>query len=89
MSSRQEHHEHETSSVIEYILGDLPEYAALHHIIESYPSMMGDDPKKIAIYTDALERFSHLGYYHNQELIEEDLKTCRYRSSVSKARLAN
>lgn len=74
VSSRQEHHEHETSSVIEYILGDLPEYAALHHIIESYPSMMGDDPKKIAIYTDALERFSHLGYYHNQELIEEDLK---------------
>ncbi len=74
VSSRQEHHDHESIPVVEYILGDLPEYAKLHHILETYPAVMGDDPKKISVYTDALERFSHLGYYHNQELIEEDLK---------------
>ena len=74
VSSRQEHHGHESTPVIEYILADLPEYAQLHHIIETYPAIMGDNSRKISVYTDALERFSDLGYYHNQELIEEDLK---------------
>lgn len=75
VSSRQEHHGHEHKTVLGYILGDLPEYAHLSRIIETYPMTMGDNDQKITKYTEALERFSMLGYYHNEELIVEDLKS--------------
>ena len=74
VSSRQEHHGHEQKTVLEYILGDLPEYAQLSHIIETYPATMGDDVRKISAYTDALDRFASLGYYDNEGMIVEDLK---------------
>ncbi|NCU40820.1 ABC-F family ATP-binding cassette domain-containing protein [Candidatus Saccharibacteria bacterium] len=74
VSSRQEHHGHEQKTVLEYILGDLPEYAHLSHIIETYPETMGDNVRKISEYTDALERFGGLGYYDNEGIITEDLK---------------
>ena len=74
VSSRQEHHAHSDKTVLEYILGDLPEYAALAHIIETYPDTMGENIRKITEYTDALQRFADLGYYDNQGLIVEDLK---------------
>lgn len=87
VSSRQEHHEFEHKTVLEYILGDLPEYAHLSHIIETYPETMGDDVRKITQYTEALERFSVLGYYHNQELIVEDLKQMGISSQKAHAKL--
>lgn len=74
VSSRQEHHEHDDKTVLQYILNDLPEYAELAHVIETYPETMGTSVRKIAEYTDALERFSTLGYYDNESLIVEDLK---------------
>jgi ATPase subunit of ABC transporter with duplicated ATPase domains len=74
VSSRQEHHGHEYKTVLEYILGDLPEYTNLAHIIETYPSTMGENVRKITEYTDALQRFSDLGYYDNEGMIVEDLK---------------
>lgn len=74
VSSRQEHHGFEDLTVLEYILGDLPEYAKLSHIIETYPDTMGDDVRKITEYTDALERFNDLGYYNIQSSIVEELK---------------
>lgn len=61
--SRQEHHGFEDKLVLEYILADLPEYAKLKHIIETYPEHMGESTHKMQIYSDALERFSDLGYY--------------------------
>jgi len=74
VSSRQEHHGFEKLTVLEYILGDLPEYAELSHIIETYPETMGDNVRKITEYSDALERFNDLGYYTIQSGIIEDLK---------------
>ena len=74
VSSRQEHYGHEQKTVLEYILGDLPEYAHLSRVIETYPEIMGDNVRKIGEYTDALERFGSLGYYDNQGMIVEDLK---------------
>ena len=41
ISSRQEHHGFEHKTVLEYIQGDLPEYAHLAHIIDDYPATMG------------------------------------------------
>lgn len=83
VSSRQEHHGHEQKTVLEYILGDLPEYARLAHIIETYPETMGDNVRKISEYTDALERFASLGYYGNEGMIVEDLR--RLQIDESKA----
>ena len=69
ISSRQEHHGFEQTSVLEYILGDLPEYSKLKHIIDSYPEHMGESQHKMQVYSDALERFGDLEYYE----IENDV----------------
>ncbi len=70
ISSRQEHYGHEAKTVLEYIQGDLPEYAHLTHIIDTYPETMGSDPKKIQVFSNALERFAQLDYYR----IEDEIK---------------
>lgn len=88
VSSRQEHHGYETKTVLEYIVGDLPEYAQLSHIIETYPATMGDNVRKITEYTEALERFSQLGYYDIEGMIVEDLKRLQIDESQAHAPLA-
>lgn len=62
-STAQEHHGVLDRPVLEYVLENLPEYARLKHIIDTYPHTMGDDMAKIGLYTDALARFGELGYY--------------------------
>lgn len=71
VSSRQEHHGHEDKTVLEYIQGDLPDYKKLSHIIDTYPDTMGDDPKKLQAFSDALERFGELNYYQVEGEIEQ------------------
>lgn len=63
IATRQEHHGFEELSVMEYVLQDLPHYSELKHIMDTYPAEMGDDMRKIHEYSDALEKFDHLGYY--------------------------
>jgi len=70
ISSRQEHHGFEDKTVLEYIQGDLPEYKHLTHIIDTYPDTMGDNPRKMQEFSDALERFGTLEYYQ----IEDEIK---------------
>jgi ATP-binding cassette subfamily F protein 3 len=70
-NSRQEHHGHEHKTVMEYIQGDLPEYAHLSHILDTYPETMGEDMKKMHIYSEALDRFSQLGYYQVEDEITQ------------------
>lgn len=69
IATRQEHHGFEDVTVMHYILNDLPEYAGLKHIMDTYPTEMGSNMKKIHEYSNALERFDELGYY----TIEEDV----------------
>jgi len=71
VSSRQEHHGLEDKTVLEYIQGDLPEYKQLIHIIDTYPATMGTVQSKIQEFTNALERFSDLGYYQLESEIEQ------------------
>ncbi|HTE58166.1 MAG TPA: ABC-F family ATP-binding cassette domain-containing protein [Verrucomicrobiae bacterium] len=71
VSSRQEHHGLEDKTVLEYIQGDLPEYRQLVHIIDTYPATMGSVPRKIQEFTNALDRFSELGYYQLENEIEQ------------------
>ena len=70
ISSRQEHHGFEEITVLEYILSDLPEYAKLKHIIETYPEHMGESDHKMQVYSDTLERFGTLGYYEIESDVE-------------------
>ncbi|MEO6513858.1 MAG: ATP-binding cassette domain-containing protein, partial [Candidatus Saccharimonadales bacterium] len=69
--SRQEHHGHEHKTVLEYIQGDLPEYAELAHIIDTYPASMGENQKKMENYAEAIERFNQLGYYQIEDEIAQ------------------
>ena len=73
ISSRQEHHGFENNTVLEYILSDLPEYATLKHVIETYPEHMGESDRKMQAYSDALERFGDLGYYEIENDVERAL----------------
>ena len=70
IGSRQEHHAFDNKTVLEYIQGDLPEYARLTHIIDTYPETMGDNPRKLEEFSEALERFGQLEYYQ----IEDEIK---------------
>lgn len=74
VATAQEHLGAGDQTVMEYILQGLPEYAELHHIIRTYPEHMGDNLKKIAAYTAALDRFGQKGFYQIEELVEEELK---------------
>ena len=69
IASRQEHHDHNHKTVLDYIQGDLPEFSRLHRIITTYPALMAEDHRKLEQFSEAVERFSHLGYYQ----IEDEL----------------
>lgn len=71
ISSRQEHHGLDDKTVLGYIQGDLPEFAELNHIIETYPATMGDNVAKITRFSEALERFATLGYYQVEDEISQ------------------
>lgn len=73
ISSRQEHHGFEHLPVLAYILDDLPEYTKLKLILDTYPDTMGNDMKKLHVYSEALERFSVLGYFMVEEEIVRSL----------------
>ncbi|HEY2004349.1 MAG TPA: ABC-F family ATP-binding cassette domain-containing protein [Candidatus Saccharimonadia bacterium] len=73
-STAQEHHGVLDRTVLEYVLENLPEYAKLKHIIDTYPNTMGDDMGKIGAYTDALTRFGELGYYDIEDRARQELE---------------
>lgn len=74
ISSRQEHQDHSNAPVMEYILDDLPQYADLKHVMDTFPATMGNDTKKISRYSDALEQFSTLGYFMVEQEIVRTLQ---------------
>ena len=73
VATAQEHHDMGETTVLQYVLAGLPEYASLSHIIETYPATMGDDMGKIEEYTAALQRFDDKGFYQIEEQIEREL----------------
>ena len=73
VATAQEHHEAAETTVLQYVLAGLPEYAELSHIIETYPLTMGEDMKKIEANTTALHRFDDKGYYQIEEIVEREL----------------
>ena len=73
VSTAQEHHDMGDTTVLQYVLQGLPEYAELSRVIETYPEKMGDDMKLIDEYTNALQRFDDKGFYQIEEQIEREL----------------
>ncbi len=73
VSTAQEHHNLGDTTVLQYVLAGLPEYAELSQIIETYPDIMGENMRMIDKYTDALTRFSDKGFYQIEEKIEREL----------------
>jgi ATP-binding cassette subfamily F protein 3 len=69
----QEHSGLGDVSVMDYILDHLPEYKHLKHIIDTYPEHMGDNVRKITVYSDALERFGALDYYNIEDQVRQSL----------------
>lgn len=82
IDSRQEHHGYEHLPILEYILADLPEYTKLKHILDTYPETMGSSMKKMHEYSEALERFTVLGYFMVEEEIVRSLQA--YQISLEK-----
>lgn len=74
IDSRQEHHGYEKLPILEYILDDLPEYGHLKHILDTYPATMGESMRKMHEYSEALERFTTLGYFTVEEEIVRSLQ---------------
>ena len=74
VATSQEHHEAADTTVLQYVLAGLPEYAELSHVVETYPETMGDDMKKIETYTNALQRFDDKGFYQIEEVVERELE---------------
>lgn len=70
MATSQEHHD-SAGTTIEFVSRKLPDFARLENILQTYPEHMGDDLKKIHIYTDALEKFSERGYYEVENSLEK------------------
>lgn len=89
ISTRQEHHGHGHKSVLGYILGDLPEYAKLKDIIDTYPETMGSNMKKITEYSEALERFDSLGYYTIEDHIIRELAGFQIDDDKARGVLSN
>lgn len=73
-ATAQEHHGLGDVTVMKYVLGGLPEYTELKHIIDTYPETMGDNMCLIDEYTQALERFDQKGFYRVEEKIERELE---------------
>lgn len=74
VSTSQEYHDvAKDETVLQYVLRGLPEYTELSQVIETHPLTMGDDMRKIAEYTAALQRFDDKGFYQIESQIEQEL----------------
>ncbi len=73
VATRQEHHDLGSQTAVDYVVTNLPEYAKLKRILDTYPDTMGDDMRKITTYSEALERFSQLDYYTVEDRVRRSL----------------
>jgi len=71
MATEQEHAPSTSGqTTLDHIANRLPRFAALYHIIETYPETMGEDTRKMNAYSDALTEFSDRGYYDVENTIQ-------------------
>ncbi len=88
VATAQEHHLPEEVTAVSYVLSELPQYAALKHILDTYPEHMGEDMKKIHEYSDALTRFTELGYYEVEDKVVQTLEAYQINRDLAYAPMA-
>ncbi len=89
IASRQEHHDFEDENVVEYISADLPEFAELKHIIDTYPEHIESNPTKMQKYSDAIERFSQLGYFEADSQIKMMLEAYQVSEDAAHGKMSS
>lgn len=85
ISTAQENHSLGEQNALDYIINNLPDYAKLKHIIDTFPSIMGEDIKKIETYSDTLEHFSSLGYYNIEDEVLISLMDYQISEEMAKS----
>lgn len=81
-ATRQEHHDLGDQTVLAYVLANLPEYTDLKQIIDTYPATMGSNMRKIAAYSEALERFADMDYYTVEDRVARSLEAYQLNPSA-------
>ncbi|MEM6997973.1 MAG: ABC-F family ATP-binding cassette domain-containing protein [Patescibacteria group bacterium] len=89
VASRQEHTDHEDRAVIDYIAADMPEYTKLKSIIDGHPEIMDGKNHLITEYSDALDRFTQLGYFDIEEKATSALSKYQLDGSKASGRLGD
>ena len=84
IATRQEHHNVEQLSAVDYILHELPSYTLLKQVLDNFTLLDNPSMKKMNAYSDALEQFSSLGYYDIESSVLQELAT--YQIDEAKAR---
>ncbi len=74
VATNQEYADVGDKTVMQYILGGLPEYLKLSKILNEYPAKMGSNLKMIETYSEALERFSAKDFHFVEGKVAEELK---------------
>ncbi len=88
-ATRQEFHTLAEKTCIDYILDNLPDFRRLQTILTDAPAAMGNDPIKITHYTNAVERFTELGYYDIYDKILQNLEAYQISAEQSEQPFAS
>lgn len=73
VATKQEFRVPDAETAFSYILHNLPEYAELKQILDQ-PETMAGNMKQIGQYSEAVERFTHYGYFDVEPRIYETLE---------------
>jgi len=82
VSTKQEHIHEDGITTLEYITDGLPEFAKLTHIMNTLSETMGESTAKMQRYSDALERFTDLGYFEVESSLESILSAYQLPTEV-------
>ncbi len=81
-STQQEHYGLENLTTLDYILKDLPEFSKLHKIISDYPTLTNPSDSYHSRYSDAVNRFSQLGYYQVENELAKIFDNYQLQSDI-------
>lgn len=84
--TRQEHTGLGDLSLITYILEDLPEFKKLKSILDNF-DFPTPTQRQLESYSNALDRFTVLGYFEVEEKIKEDLRRLQFSEKLISGQL--
>jgi ATP-binding cassette subfamily F protein 3 len=88
IATEQEHHVDPKLTILEYIAANLPEYRDLHQVIEGFGRADQSDMKAIERYSEALHRFTELGYFEVENQVEKAMAAYQLDPSLLRSSFA-